>query len=377
MQVAPRAWLEINSAALKHNLKLIKNLAPNSKLMAVIKANGYGHGLAVSAQALAGADEFATTDFSEAQALRRIDSITPITTLSADFSEADLSGIDGQNIRPVIFNRAQIQALESTQLRCPLNVWLKVDTGMGRLGFATDEIGAIAKQLSRFDSVASISLMTHLANADDRKNPRSSSQLASLSGLSSVFNWHEISALNSAGICTGLESNLGNSAQSVVRPGLVLYGISPLLSCTSKEGQLADEPFNLSELQQVMTFKARVISVKAVKAGTQVGYGGSYIAGKDTKLASISCGYADGYPRHAPSGTPVLIGDHVVPLVGRVSMDLITVDVQNLPIIHDHVATLWGPQNPVEVIAKMSETIPYELLVGIGARVQRKLVSST
>lgn len=362
MQADPRAWIEIDSAALEHNLKTIQAKHNSSKIMAVIKANAYGHGLAVAANALTAADEFAVTDFAEALSLREINCSLPITTLSGDFSASDLMSIDGQNIRPVVFNMQQIEALQQLNLKAPLHIWLKVDTGMGRLGFCTADIADMAQKIEGFSSVASISLMTHLANADDVENPASAKQIESLMALSRIYDWRDISVLNSGGICSDLDV-----ADQVSRPGLMIYGVSPLLN--GADGQSLD-------LRPVMTFKSRVISVNEVVAGTTIGYGSTHVTEKDTNIATISCGYADGYPRHSPSGTPVLINNHVVPLVGRVSMDLITVDVQKLPIAHGDIATLWGPQNPIEIIAKMSATVAYDLLVGVASRVHRKIIKS-
>ena len=370
MQSEPRAWLELDPAALTHNLQTVSKMAPDASIMAVIKANGYGHGLELAAHALRDAQEFATTDFREAKELRLIDAEIPITPLSGDFQIEDLVSIDGHNIRPVVFNRAHVDALKGVQLNTPLDVWLKVDTGMGRLGFASLDIASIVQQLDGFSSVASVSLMTHMANADDANNPSSTDQLKRLLALQDAYAWRDVSIFNSGALCL---NNDGSSLDAVkqlpkqvVRPGLMLYGLSPMLIGSSVGNDLG--------LRAAMTFKARVISVNRVSAGTTIGYGSTYTTDSDTNIATIACGYADGYPRHLPSGTPVLINDHKVPLVGRVSMDLITVDVKDLPIARGDIAVLWGPQNPVEVIAQMSQTIAYDLLVGVMPRVKRKTI---
>ena len=360
MQTMSRAWVEIDPAALSHNLQLVKELAPSAKVMAVIKANAYGHGLAIAARALRLADEFAVTDVIEALELRAIDANTIITTLSADFNSLELDAIDGKNIRPVVFNLQQVQALQQAQLTTQLDIWIKVDTGMGRLGFMPSQVAEVIKQLADTDCVSSLSLMTHLANADDIAHESNDQQLDAIGELEEIYDWREISVLNSAGIL----SRLG-MRQQMIRPGLMLYGVSPMLKSSKQQ----------SKLKPSMNFKARVISVKSVAANTSIGYGSRYVTNKQTKIATISCGYADGYPRHAPNGTPVIINGYKVPLVGRVSMDMITVDIQDLPILIGDIAILWGEQNSLETVAQMSATIAYDLLVGIMPRVQRMLTS--
>ena len=358
----PRAWIEIDPVALEHNLTQIQARLPQSKIMAVIKADAYGHGLNIAAKALRHADEFGVTDFVEALTLREIDAFKAITVLSGDFTVLDLLSIDAKNIRPVVFSSAQVAALDSAKLSEPLHVWLKVDTGMGRLGFNVEQIQAVASRLDSLASVASISLMTHLANADDIHNQASAEQVDTFLALSKSYDWRDISILNSGGVYNGFDAK-----EQIIRPGLMLYGASPMLS----DSDVA-ETF---DLRPAMTFKARVISVNKVAAGTTIGYGSGYIAESETNIACISCGYADGYPRNLPHGTPVFINGHIVPLVGRVSMDLITVDIQGLPIAYGDIATLWGQHNPVELIAGLASTIAYDLLVGVTPRVHRKITN--
>jgi len=337
MQTMSRAWVEIDPAALSHNLQQVKELAPSAKVMAVIKANAYGHGLAIAARALRAADEFAVTDVVEALELRVIDENTTITALSADLNSLDLDAIDGKNIRPVVFSLQQVQTLKQAQLATPLDIWIKVDTGMGRLGFMPSQLSDVIKQLADTDCVSSLSLMTHLAYADDIAHKGTDKQLDAIGELEEIYDWREVSVLNSAGIL----SRLGRR-QQMIRPGLMLFGVSPMLE------QSKEQP----KLKPSMNFKARVISVKTVAANTAVGYGGCYVTNKETKLATISCGYADGYPRHAPNGTPVLINGYEVPLVGRVSMDMITVDINGKKQDGLRVYKMWC------TVSKMDRAVP-------------------
>lgn len=361
-----RCYVQLNRAALRHNLARVRELAPNAQVMAVIKADGYGHGVQLVVEELEAADEFAVTTLEDAHVLRSQGINKPLTLLSAQCSADELASFAKQHIRPVIYDYEQLSELKALPVDAGLHVWLKVDTGMGRLGFSTDELPAVKARLDELRSIASVSLMTHLANADQVDAPANQEQFQRLANVLAVAekkdndqNYQQLSVLNSAGIVSFSEQ-----AADMVRPGLMLYGISPT------QGMSAHE----LNLTPVMEFKSSVISVRRLPAGTSIGYGGTYILDSDSRVAYIGCGYGDGYPRHAPNGTTVLVNDFLVPLVGRVSMDMIAVDIGELPVQVGDSVTLWGENNPVEDIAAAAGTIAYELTCGITNRVIRELV---
>jgi len=357
----------IDLAALKNNLQAIKAKTPNSKVLAVLKANGYGHGLARIAKALCEQsqfnDAFGVARIDEALALRTAGIVNPVVLLEGFFSSDELPIIAVNNLQVVIHNEHQLQAVLSANMDKPLNVWLKVDTGMHRLGVAPDQFDDFYEQLIQSDNVhPDIVLMSHFSCADDKHNQRTQDQMSLFEQLTANKPCQRTLA-NSAGICAW-----PNSHYQWVRPGLMLYGVSPMLpELSMSSATLAIEP--------VMTLQSSLIAKRTIQAGDAVGYGATWIAEKETHIGVIAIGYGDGYPRHAQNGTPVLLNGRVVRLVGRVSMDMITVDLGS-----DHhdkigdIATLWGKGLPVEVVAQHATTIPYELLCNITRRVQIDVV---
>ena len=348
--------ITVNVDAIKHNLNRVRELVPNAEVMAVIKADGYGHSMALVAQALSDADEFAVTGLDDLRHLRANGINKQVTMLSASFNVTDLNEMASQNARPVIYDFDQLNELQKLDESAGLELWIKVDTGMGRLGFALEDAPIVAARALTQAGVASVSLMTHLANADDVDQPSNQRQIKAFLKFTDEFDFKQISILNSAGV-VGFAQN----AQDIVRPGLMLYGVSPQLGVNA----------NTLKLKAAMEFKSELISVKRLPAGSPIGYGSRYALDCDSRIGVISCGYADGYPRHAPNGTPVLINGFYVPLIGRVSMDLMTVDLGEIPASVGDSAILWGAENPIENIAELSGTIAYELLCGITARVER------
>jgi alanine racemase len=349
----------IERAAIEHNLKRVTELVPCAKVMAVIKADGYGHGMEVVAQALTKADEFAVSSLDDVKRLRSHGFDKPITMLSATFTVNDLNAMSAQKVRPVIYDLEQLSMLSELSQTASLDLWLKLDTGMGRLGLCIDDAHLIVTRLLAQDGVNSVSAMTHLANADAPDHPSNQRQIKSFLKFAEQYDFHQLSIMNSAGTIA-----FPQQANDMVRPGLILYGVSPQL--TSSAVPL--------DLRPAMTLKSKLISVKRLPVGSPIGYGSSYVLEADSQIGVISCGYADGYPRHAPSGTPVLINDMLVPLIGRVSMDLITVDLSHVNAAVGDDVILWGADNPIEVIAEMSGTIAYELICGITPRVERIVI---
>lgn len=351
-------WAQIDLAALRHNLSRVRQAAPASRIMAVVKANAYGHGLLDVARVLAeaGADGFGVASVEEALALRRAGLAVPITLLSGFFAPEELEPVSEQHLLPVVYHEHQIGILEQARLTRPIDVWLKIDSGMHRLGFPPERAGEVFARLRACAAVGRIGLMSHLARADDRSAPHTTLQLetfqAAIDGLEG-----ERTLANSGGV-------LGWPATQLdwVRPGLMLYGISPFVT-----GTAGDE-----DLRPVMTLKSRLIAVNCFRRGDAIGYGGAWVCPEDMPVGVAAVGYGDGYPRHAPSGTPVLVKGERAVLVGRVSMDLLCIDLRSQPgaRVGDPV-TLWGEGLPVEEIAAKADTIAYQLVCGVTGRVRR------
>jgi alanine racemase len=347
----------IDTAALRHNLQQVKICAPNSQIMAVVKANGYGHGAVRIALALdANVETFAVCCLEEALQLRGAGITKPIVLLEGFFRVEELAIIGQHNLQIVIHTATQFKQLLEAQLEQPIHVWIKVDTGMHRLGFAPNDLESIYKLLKQSEPIAKpIRLMSHLACADDRQDQTTIEQTQIFMDLVRHLGI-EASLANSAGILGWIQTHA-----DWVRPGIMLYGVSPFGDSTSKK----------EGLQPVMQLQSALISVKHYRKGEAIGYGASWRCPQTMPVGVVAVGYADGYPRHAPTGTPVLVNGHRVPLVGRVSMDMITVDLRSQPNaqIGDPVV-LWGKQLPVEEIANHAGTIAYELLCHVSSRVK-------
>jgi alanine racemase len=346
----------VNLSALQHNLQVARHAAPHSRQMAIIKANAYGHGLLPVARALHNADAFGVATVDEAVSLREGGVPQPIVLLEGFSSAEELHLIRAYNLQSVVHEPTQIKLLERHSGK-PVTVWLKLDTGMHRLGFEPTQCSGILHRLIACENIEQpIKLMTHLSCADNRNSNVTPQQLAMFQeGIASCTELQQ-SVANSAGILGWPESH-----RDWVRPGIMLYGASPFMDSLGAE----------HGLQPVMTLESHLISVKSLKKGAKVGYGASWIAPKSMSLGVVAIGYGDGYPRHAKSGTPVLVNQHMVTLVGRVSMDMITVDLSACPDakVGDPVV-LWGEGLPVETVAKHADTIAYALLCGVTQRVK-------
>ncbi|HET8700335.1 MAG TPA: alanine racemase [Nitrococcus sp.] len=343
---------------MRSNLAVARQCAPGARIVAVLKANGYGHGLLQVAAALAQADAFAVSCLEEASRLRAAGYRHRIILLAGYFDPDELPLFARYEFDPVIHSDWQLPLLERASLPRPLDVWLKVDTGMHRLGFATGQVREVYRRLRSMASVAGIRFMTHLARADDRRDPMTRVQLEAFEAA-----------------CRGLpgERSIANSAATLawpqthaqwIRPGIMLYGCSPFsdgLDCPS--------------LQPGQTLEARLLAITRYQRGDRIGYGGAYVCPEAMPVGVISIGYGDGYPRHAPSGTPLLLAGREVMLVGRVSMDMLSVDLRAAPNaqVGDSVV-LWGKGLPVERVAEHCGTIAYELLCKLTNRVQFRYV---
>lgn len=355
-----RPLVQIDLTALQHNLQRVRQLAPNSQVLAVLKANAYGHGLVQAAQALYQADAFAVARIDEALALRTGGIVKPIVLLEGFYEAAELPVLLANNLQTVVHNQLQLEALEQTALTGQLKVWLKIDTGMHRLGIAPEQTNEFYRRLWQCATVQpGIRLMSHFSCADELASAQTLNQLTLFNQLC-ADKAEPRSLANSAGIIAWPHSHF-----DWVRPGLMLHGISPML------GQLGQE----HQLLPVMRLSSRVIAMRQIKQGDTVGYGASWQAERDTVIAVIAIGYGDGYPRHAANGTPVWLNNRIVPLAGRVSMDMITVDLGPEPNtqIGDE-AVLWGPELAIEQVALAAGTVAYELLCNITPRVDYRYI---
>ncbi|MBE9563530.1 MAG: alanine racemase [Proteobacteria bacterium] len=353
----------INTSALQHNLQQVKNNAPQQKIMAVVKANAYGHGAARVANAIAhDVDAFAVCCLEEALQLRDIYITQPIVILEGFFHPEELSVIAKQDLQIVISTATQFKQLVKSKLEQPINLWIKVDTGMHRLGFTPKETVSIYQLAQQNLNIAApIRLMSHLACADELNNDATEQQTKLFSELVEHLKVEEASLANSAGILGWPDTHF-----NWVRPGIMLYGASPFPNNVAED----------NDLQPVMQLQSKLISVKRCYKGETVGYGATWACPQTMPVGVVAIGYADGYPRHAPTGTPVLVNGKRVPLIGKVSMDMITVDLRNQPNarVGDPVL-LWGEGLPIEEIASLSNTIAYELFCNLGGRVKKESFS--
>ena len=343
----------IDSAALTHNLGVARAAAPHAKILAVVKANGYGHGLTRTARALRAADGFAVLRLEEAAQLRGEGYSHPIVLLEGFFHPDELPEIARLHLRPVIHRSDQVDILARSKLHQRVDVLLKLNTGMNRLGLNPKRLPETLAALRAAPYIGSITLMTHFASADE-------------DGASVE---QQLARFQAATQGLGLPASLANSAALLrhpqthadwVRPGIMLYGASPFAEQTGED----------LGLLPVMTLESKLIGVQFVRKGEGVGYGARYLAERDMKIGVVACGYADGYPRHADTGTPILVGGQLTRTLGRVSMDMLNVDLTAVPTAHvGSPVTLWGVGLPVERVAAAAGTISYELLTALAPRV--------
>jgi alanine racemase len=343
----------IDTAALKHNLGVARRRAPRSRVLAVIKANAYGHGLMRAAAALSGADGFALLELEEAVRLREAGFGQRIVLLEGFFDPDELPVLLRHRLGTVVHSMDQVAALEGLPGGAQLDVLLKVNTGMNRLGIAPSEYPQALERLQRNPGVGSITLATHFADADDARGVGwQLERLQRLPGFGSL----PCSLANSAAILRYPETHC-----DWVRPGIMLYGCSPFPESTGAE----------EGLKPAMTLETSIIAVQELKAGDAVGYGGAFRAERRMRVGVIACGYADGYPRHAPTGTPVSVAGRMTRTLGRVSMDMLCADLTELPEAGTGArVVLWGDGVPVERVAEAAGTVGYQLLCGLAPRVR-------
>lgn len=342
---------QIDLSALQHNLRVARRLAA-SRIMAVIKANAYGHGLLPAAEALGEAEGFALLDVRDAIDLREAGFRQVILLLEGFFTADELPLLAQYELDSVIHNTQQLAMLDAYPRRGGLSVWLKINTGMNRLGFEPEQVPAVMEKLKSHPVVGDITLMTHFSHADEAEGV--AEQLESFNDLTASYRVPR-SLANSAALLRYPASH-----GEWVRPGIMLYGASPF----------ADTSAQQIGLLPVMTLTSEIISVHELKAGDHVGYAGLFRADKPMRIGTVTCGYADGYPRHAQTGTPILVDGQRTRTLGRVSMDMLSVDLSELPnaAVGSRV-TLWGAGMPVEEVASAAGTVSYELMCALAARV--------
>lgn len=346
--------ISIDLAAIRHNLKRVRESAPDKKIFSVLKADAYGHGASRILPALTGTDAFAVANVAEGNALRHAKTQKPILVLQGFHSTKQLSDCLRAGLWPVIHHMEQLEMLPGKSRGPELSCWVKVDTGMGRLGFKPEQIQQVCSKLQEA-GVKVNGLLTHFASADRKADISTDRQLKVFKNIPKQN--VERSSANSAALLNRPDSHF-----DWVRPGIMLYGANPM------EYRSGDSQRQNFGLQPAMRVTAPVIAVREMKRGDRVGYGGTYECGGPTRVAIVGAGYGDGYPRTVAAGTCVVLGNRRCPIIGRISMDSMSVDISalsvNPPI--DYPVTLWGHVSLlVDEVADHVGTIPYELLCSI------------
>ena len=349
----------INLQALRHNYQLARRLCAD-KALAVLKADAYGHGAVACAQALHDiADGFAVSSLEEALELRAAGVSLPIVLLEGFFHPDEIAQVVAHNLWCVLHSAWQLETLQQTNVAQPLTVWLKMDSGMHRVGFSPSEYRAVWQALQASNNVAEVVLMTHFAQADELSSARTQEQyqtfMAATAGMQAA-----ISVCNSPAILAWPEV-----CNQWSRPGIILYGSQPVEFYNA----------NMEKFQPVMTLQSKIIAVRDLPAGEPVGYGAQFISSQPIRVGIVALGYADGYPRHAPTGTPVAVDGCITQLIGRVSMDMLAVDLTDLQQAGvGSSVELWGETVSVDEVAARAGTISYELLCNV-KRVHYKYLS--
>lgn len=369
----------IHLAALRHNLDVVRQYAPNSKVMAVVKANGYGHGLLNAAHGLNAADGFAVLGLNEAIDLREAGFTQKILLLEGLFSADELSIAAGFGITIVVHHLAQIEMLEAADLAKTISIFIKINTGMNRLGFTPHAFPAALARLQQCKNVIKIKLMTHFANADSDTDLGADSEELGIEQPLALFKNltkdcdYPVSLANSAAILRHPKTHDLDVKDNWVRPGIMLYGATPVANVSAVR----------FGLKPAMSFTSQIISVQHLEIGDSVGYGARFTATQKMRVGIVACGYADGYPRHAGQysgdatlhGTPIAVAGKLTQTLGRVSMDMLFADLTNIPEANiGSPVELWGAQVPVDNVAAACGTIGYELLCAVAPRVPVRVI---
>ncbi|MFT6988595.1 MAG: alanine racemase [Paraglaciecola sp.] len=363
------AKIIIDLAAIGANCRLAQSLAPHSKIVAVVKADAYGHGSAEVAKALEPQVEMLTVScLEEALILRENGLLKPILLLEGCFEENELHIACNHQCELIVHSSLQLDQLLNVTLAVPINVWLKIDTGMHRLGISPEDVETAYAKLVASPNVNNIILVTHFAHADDVDGAHTAMQISRFEHciqpiVANTSQKVELSMANSAALLAWPQTRMDWN-----RPGIMLYGLSPF----------AEPNDAANKLIPAMDFESQVIALRNIASGESVGYGCTWTADRSSTIATVAVGYGDGYPRSAKSGTPVLINGHRVRLVGSVSMDLISVDVTDLLNVEiGDTAILWGKALSANEVARWADTIGYELVTRMPKRVTRVFVNQT
>jgi alanine racemase len=348
-----RSRVIIDLDAIRHNYHYLKSIAPDSRVIAVIKADAYGHGAEQVAKALPNADAFAVATVMEAISLREAGIDQKMLVLGGVMDLPEMQQCVDFGLDPVIHQQWQIELLQQVERHQLIDVWLKFNSGMGRLGFPAEEFRQAVKRVRQIDSLGVIRLMTHLSDADAMDDDKTRNQIEHVNHLDlGHFEW---GIANSAGLM-----HWPSSRVNWARAGIALYGSNPMI-----------KPGFAQRLKPAMTFKTSVLAVNHLTQGESIGYGSLYTCSQDQVIAVVAAGYADGYPRHMQGGFVTIEGQSV-PIVGRVSMDMVTVDVTGLNIQPGQEVVLWGDEPLAEDVARYSETISYELFCNAGCHAVRE-----
>jgi alanine racemase len=349
----------IDASALRANLRRVRERVRAARVWAVVKANAYGHGLIEAMQAFSEADGLALVEFDGASRLREAGCTKPILMLEGAFDSRDVTQASEQQLTLVVHSSDQVEWLAAHR-GARIDTYLKINTGMHRLGVEAASVRDFVARLEALAAIRSVALMTHFANADLRDGAR-----AQIDAFDRVVRevddaGRSLSLANSSAIL-----DLPETHRDWVRPGIMLYGASPF----------ADRSARDLGLRAAMSLQSRIIGVQSLKPGDAVGYGSTFVADRPMRIGIVACGYADGYPRHAPSGTPIAVSGVRTGTVGRVSMDMLAVDLTGIE--HASLGSeveLWGESIPVDEVARHAGTIGYELLCAVAPRVPRKIL---
>lgn len=364
--MARAALALLSTENLLHNVAMLRKRVFPAKIVAVVKANAYGHGIrSVGLRIASCVDLLGVASIEEALALRKVGVSAPILLMEGIFDPQELHVAAAEDFQIVIHEHAQVEWLgqydstSSKKLYKPLGLWIKVDTGMGRLGFPPDQVPALYRRLLAHSFVhSSIGVISHLACSDLLSHPMNGQQIQAFEALLRQLpaNTHPLSLCASGGIV-----HFPHCFYDYVRPGLLLYGVSPIAGTMARD----------FGLRPVMTLQSSIIAIHQLTQGDTIGYGARYACALDTTVGVLAMGYGDGYPFSARDGTPILIHDMFCPLIGRVSMDMITVDLTHCPRARiGDPAILWGEGLPLEQIAKYTDEIPHTLVTGVQHRVK-------
>jgi alanine racemase len=343
--------VELDLNALRHNVKRLRELAPQAKILAMVKANAYGHGLIPIARALASSVEgFGVSCSEEALYLRQAGIKQRIVLMEGLFSAEELPLLESYQLDTVLHDQRQLDLLTAKALSKPVNVWIKINTGMNRLGLSRDDFAKVWQQCQDCTWINVVCVMTHFPSAD---NPLEETTLQQIKQFEQITKGLSVekSLANSAAILA-----YPHSHADWIRPGLILYGVSPFRDTSGAQ----------HGLKPVMNLKSEIITINQLQVGDRVGYGGTWVAPNRVQIGVVAMGYGDGYPHRAKQGTPVLVNDQLTEIVGQVSMDMLTVDLSHQQYAKQgDPVSLWGAGLPVEQVAMSTATFRYELLCGI------------